>query len=287
MFLILLVISFFFGVSTGHYKHFPYNFIRLVKSKFVDPSIPFKRNYETSLHEAKLIDITDKTGIYLTYGQSNSTNHGQIGYKVKKEVYHFFEEVTYIYKDPSLGGTGAGGSVWGMVGDKLIHKGIHDKVIFSSCGMNSAKIEELNSGQSFDYLLKNYQSQIEKFGRVDGILIHQGESNNSFSGGSENYYNDFVKLINELKKNGVDIPIYLSRVSICGDQLTKDKKLIEIQNKIIKDFKEIYEGPNTDLIDNREYRLPFFCHFSMLGYDKFSDMWVASLIKNYSELGNK
>lgn len=284
--LILLVISFLIGVSTGYYKHFPYNFIRIIKSKFVSPSAPFERNIETSIYEAISIDITDNTGVYLTYGQSNSTNHGQIGYKVKKEVYQFFEGVTYFYKDPSLGGTGTGGSVWGMVGDKLIDKGVHDKVIFSSCGMGASKMEDLNSGQNFEYLLNTYRGLMEKFGRVNGILFHQGESNNSFNGGSDNYYSDFVKLLNELKKNDVNIPIYLSRASICGDQQTSDKKLIEIQNKIIKDFEEVHEGPNTDLLNKREYRLPYFCHFSLLGYDKFSDMWVASLIKNHPELKN-
>ena len=100
--LILLVISFLIGVSTGYYKHFPYNFIRIIKSKFVSPSAPFERNNETSMYEAISINITDNTGVYLTYGQSNSTNHGQIGYKVKKEVYQFYEGLTYFYKDPSF-----------------------------------------------------------------------------------------------------------------------------------------------------------------------------------------
>lgn len=280
LFILLLVISFILGISTGVYRHFPYNVLQKIKYKFLGLPSDYKRNSETSSYQAKSIEITDSTGIYLIYGQSSSANHGQIGYNLKGNVFQYFEGNTYIYKDPSLGGTGSGGSVWGMVGDKLIEKGIHDKVVFSNCAMAAAKIEELNGGQNFDYLVSNFNSQIEKFGRVDGILFHQGESNNTFQGGCENYYSDFVKLLNGLKKNGIEIPIYLSRASFCGDDNPKDKKLIEIQNRIIKDFELVYEGPNTDLLDKREYRLPDYCHFSLLGYDKFSDMWVDSIFRN-------
>ncbi|MCA0932386.1 sialate O-acetylesterase [Lutimonas saemankumensis] len=279
-FLIILLIIFFFGISTGYYKHFPFNFVYLIKSKFNSSTTPYKRNYDISLYDAKAIDITKNTGIYLTYGQSNSTNHGQIGYVVKNQVYQFFKGITYIYEDPALGGTGNSGSVWGMVGDKLINKGVHDKVIFSSCGMGSAKIEELNSGANLKYLIENFEYQMREFGRVDGILFHQGESNNNNNAGNDNYYNEFVKLLSELKKNGVDIPIYLSRVSFCGDPSSHDDELIKKQNKIIRDFENVYEGPNTDLLSDKKYRLPDRCHFSMLGYDMFSDLWVESLINN-------
>ena len=92
------------------------------------------------------IDISDNTGIYLTYGQSNSVNSGELGYMVKNDVYQFILGNTFDYIDPSLGGTGYGGSVWGMLGDKLIKQGFHDKVIFSNSGWGGTNIEQLKKG---------------------------------------------------------------------------------------------------------------------------------------------
>ena len=98
-------------------------------------------------------------------------------------------------------------------------------------------------------------------------MFHQGEVNHSAKFGNENYYRDFEILIQKLQKNGVDVPIYLSRTSICDTKT--DRTLINIQNKIIEDFDMVYEGPNTDLLDDKKFRLPDDCHFSMLGYEKF------------------
>ena len=152
IFPILILISFLVGVSTGIYQHFPFNTLRSLKYKILGESSNYKRNNDISVLKEKAIRITNHTGIYLTYGQSNSVNHGQIGYDVMGKVYQSFQGKTYRYKDPSLGGTGQGGSVWGMVGDKLIANGFYDQVVFANCGWGDAKIEELNHGSYFDYL---------------------------------------------------------------------------------------------------------------------------------------
>ncbi len=278
--LIWLFLSFLFGVSTGYYNHFPFSVLWDVKLLLSKEDYESKRNYDTSIHKETAIKISDSTGVYITYGQSNAVSSGQIGYDVKSEVYQFFKNKVYVYKDPSLGcasGVKDGGSVWGMVGDKLIERSVHDKVIFSNCGYTGRKLEELNKGYFFDYLLSVYKELSKEFGRVDGILYHQGESNN---GQSENYYDDFVEFIEKLRENKISAPVYLSRVSYCGYHLPKDEKLIKIQNRLIKDLEQVFEGPNTDVLDKKEYRLPDYCHFSLLGFDAFADMWVASIKKN-------
>ena len=270
-----------FGVSSGHYRHFPFKIIYLIKNGKKFPSSNPKypgRIYDTKDLIPKHVDISSKTGIYLTYGQSNSVNHGELGYDVQNDVYQFILGNTFDYEDPSLGGTGTGGSVWGMLGDKLIEKGIHDKVIFSNSGWGGKKIEELKYGGYFDFLIFNYNTLIDKYGRVDGILFHQGEWNNSPKG-HINYYNDFSEFISNLKNKGVNIPLYLSRVSLCGEKRPINNKLTNIQNQLIKDYETIKEGPNTDLLSKKSERLKGYCHFSFEGYDKFSDMWVESLTK--------
>ena len=48
-------------------------------------------------------------------------------------------------------------------------------------------------------------------------------------------------------------------------------------------FENILRGPNTDLLIEPQYRLIDNCHFSLLGYQQFSDMWVNCII-NKSEI---
>ena len=116
-----------------------------------------------------------------------------------------------------------------------------------------------------------------RFGRVDGILFHQGESDNSLD--TKDYYKNFNEFVNNLKQEGIEVPIYLSRVSLCGEKRPINQDLTDIQDQLINDFNLIKEGPNTDLLSEKSDRLKDYCHFSLEGYDKFSDMWVKSLIK--------
>jgi len=279
--ILIIAIIFIFGLSTGHYKHFPFPFFYKIKNIInkEEKSYTYHGRHYNITHKKPELDlkISNNSGIYLTYGQSNSANFGEIGYDVKKDVYHSFVGHIYEYKDPIIGSQGNYGSVWGMVGDKLINNGFHDKVIFSNCGWGSAKINQLNRGDYFGYLVLNYNALIKKFGRVDGILFHQGEADNNDS--ADNYYDEFTIFINNLKENGIEIPVYLSRASLCRINKPINKNLTDIQIKLINDYKIVKEGPNTDLLFDKNYRLKDYCHFSLLGFEKFSEMWIESIAK--------
>ena len=278
--LFTLVIS-FVGYSQNSIQPNKPNSKDGLQQDLVEKVSPFKtlgRNFNIHYFKNKEPDTLKQTGIYLTYGQSNSGNSGEYGYFVKNEVFQFLLGETFVYEDPSLGVTGGGGSVWGMVGDKLIENGIHEQVVFSNCGWGGRKIEELKEGHYFEYLVNTYNDLIKRFGRVDGILYHQGESDNNPQG-VKDYYNTFSEFISNLNDEGINIPIYLSRVSLCGEKRPLNNKLTNIQNQLIKDYEIIKEGPNTDLLSKKSERLKDYCHFSLEGYDKFSDMWVESLTK--------
>ena len=236
-----------------------------------------QRNLNSSMYIKRNVVLNEKTGIFLTYGQSNSVNSGELGYVVKNNVYQSLFGQTYVYRDPSLGVNGNKGSVWGMVGDKLIDNGIYDNVVFSNCGYGGKRISDLNSEPIISFLVNNYKSLINKFGKVDGILFHQGEADNNLSG-TKKYYIEFVKFLEILMNNGIEIPIYLSRVSSCEPGTKTNYELINIQNKLINDFEIIKKGPNTDLLVGKKYR-HYGCHFSLEGFNIFSDMWIHYIIK--------
>jgi hypothetical protein len=74
------------GVSIAYNEHFFYRVIILLKEVFV-PKKELVRISDRSNYEEVDLKIADSTGVFLTYGQSNSVNQGQIGYEVKEEVF--------------------------------------------------------------------------------------------------------------------------------------------------------------------------------------------------------
>ena len=249
----------------------------IYKSKKVDNK---DRYNDLSNQLEKKINRLDKTGVFITYGQSNSINASELGYNVKNNVLMFYDNKTYRYNDPSLGGalnSGKNGSVWGMVGDKLINNNSFEEVVFSMNGWGSTTIKDLSQDSLYNYFKNNYYKLLTKFDKVDGILFHQGESNHFHKQGNNCYYENFNFFYNKLKLDNINSKFYLSMTSYCGKVYSIDTELLKIQDKIIKENKNIFRGPNTDLLIDDIYRLDDECHFSLLGLDKFSDMWVISI----------
>ena len=121
------------------------------------------------------------------------------------------------------------------------------------------------------------------YGKVDAILFHQGEDD-AERHLEDQYYDNFMVFMNNLRKLLPNPKLYLSIVSHCGDPgrhkiYVENTKLRSHQKKLIEDNLDILRGPDTDILVKREHRLPNsdFCHFSIQGFDKFSDQWVESL----------
>ena len=214
---------------------------------------------------------TENIGVFLIYGQSNAMNDSYKGYEVKNDVYMQLNAKSYAYEEPTLGGTGKYGNVWGRVGDKLIDSGVYDSVIFSLAGESGKNISYLSKYPNIAFLKIQYDNLFNVFGRVDGLLVHQGESDNR----NANYYNDFEKFIDILIKLNINTPIYLARTSYCNGN--ESKITLEHQNMIIEKY-NLHEGPNTDLYKDDVYRLKDRCHFSKLGLDMISNEWVQYIL---------
>ena len=57
------------------------------------------------IEEREICNIkeTDSLGVYVTYGQSNTTNSGQYGYKTNSTFMSINKKI-YKYEDPTIGG---------------------------------------------------------------------------------------------------------------------------------------------------------------------------------------
>ncbi|MBF0676254.1 sialate O-acetylesterase [Pseudomonas sp.] len=213
-------------------------------------------------------------GIFLTYGQSNSVNAGQIGYVPGPQVLNFYQGRLYRYEDPALGGQGRQGSVWGRLGDRLVSDNIYPGAIFALAGAHGKTVRQLSEGPDYQYFLEQYRGLRETFGRVDAILFHQGEANHRHKQAGH-YERQFLVFYRKLRADGVTAPIYLSQASLCNN--ARDEHLLAQQDKLIADLPGVLRGPNSDALAHPRYRLPDRCHFSAEGLDALSQLWFESL----------
>ena len=212
--------------------------------------------------------------IFLTYGQSNSVNSGQIGYVPGSQVLNFHNGVLYHYEDPALGGQGHQGSVWGRVGDRLLEQTDYAGVVFALAGANGKSLEQLSQPPYYDYLMEEYAALKQQLGRVDAILLHQGEANHRHRQAGD-YRDAFTAFERRLRRDGISAPLYLAQASYCGNSV--DEQLLATQDQLIRELPGVLRGPNTDTLIQPRYRLPDRCHFSAEGLDAAADLWVQSL----------
>ncbi|MFK8029013.1 MAG: sialate O-acetylesterase [Gammaproteobacteria bacterium] len=278
---LLASVFYAYGIATVTLKIFPYHQIQTVKNQWLRKSLPLIGRYSdtSGLTRVPTAQVLEPL-VFVTYGQSNSINAGQLGYETSNAVYMFLNGSTYKYQDPAVGGTGTNGSVWGRVGDRLVEKGYGRSIVFVSTGWGGASIKDLTFDHPFEFFEKQVKSVISEYGKIDGILFHQGESNHRLDQGSSDYKRDFLTLYTHIETL-TDAPVYLSQASIC--RVGTDETLLDIQDRLIIDNQGILRGPNSDQLSDPKYRLPDYCHFSSAGLDEFAKLWVTAIMKE-SEL---
>lgn len=272
--LILLPAVYAWGLITVNEKIFPYGHLQRLKHAVA--GIPDIRIDDTSAYTPAEVPDAQGRLVFVTYGQSNSVNTGQIGYEVQNPVFMAFDGQLYGYADPALGGTGGNGSVWGRVGDMLISRGAAESVVFVNTGWGGASIHDLGEGHMYDFFSAQLTLALEAFGEVDGILIHQGERNHINMEGSDTYKAG-VQFLKDRISGQSSAPVYLSQVSYCGERKV-DGTLLARQDEAIREIPGVLRGPNSDLLLEDRYRLPDRCHFSALGLDALGDMWTDAIL---------
>lgn len=275
--LTMLGVGFAWGVVAMRWRVFPYAVLEAIRLRTLPPTDPRTRfvDAESRTPAPLSAEAKAKTAVFVTFGQSNAANAGQFGYQPGPGVLNFFDGQTYRYEDPALGANGRAGSVWGRVGDRLIAEGMYEHVSFTLTAIGGRAMSQLRSGGLYDYFLEAYRDTEAHFGRVDAILIHQGEANHTRKS-FEDYQFQFRALMAQLERDGVTAPLYLSRTTVCGFGGV-DEELQAIKEALIHEYPGVLRGPNTDTLIDPALRAPDGCHFSAAGLDAFADLWLESL----------
>ncbi len=237
-----------------------------------------------TLRQVSLFNLKsdDKTMIALTFGQSNAANYGKNPYTPHNAfVYNFHKGKLYTAKDPLLGATGKGGSVWTRLGDKLIDSGLYNKVIFIPIAVDGTTIERwVRGGYCFERLEQTLKILDSLNIRLTHIFWHQGESDNVYNTTKEKYKVHLGAILQTLRKYQ-SAKFYVSIASYHSVPIAKplgvDYAIREAQKEFINENKGVLVGPDTDTLIHAIHRYDSV-HFSDFGMTAFAQLWFNAIL---------
>ena len=239
----------------------------------------------TSAREKVAFSAIKNSTVLFTFGQSNSANYGQKQYlyTASHNVYNYFKGNLYKAKDPLLGATGQGASVWGILGDKLVEAHLAESVTIIPIGIGSVTVGSwAKGGKNHAFLEKTLDELVAKGIHIDCICWHQGESDNIFNTSTEQYMERFLSIRETFRSRGIDAPIVVAVASYHPLCLEEDHgcsdDIRDAQIRLAKEYKDIYPGPDTDALD-KCYQRADGIHFSHVGQLQHAELWVKALRK--------
>lgn len=236
------------------------------------------------------VDCADYQGsrsaVLLTFGQSNSANAGKDRYIPIGNVanFNFHDGKCYKAEDPLLGPDGDGGSVWGVLADKLIAAGEYDSALLIPFGIGGSSLGQWQADGFLHPILEHAAAvTLEKGIEPTHVLWHQGETDASEATSQEQYYSMFAAMLKSLRSYKVDAPVFPAIATHCQMAMLEDSpKPIPGQAAVRKaqsqlhQLKGVYPGPDTDSIKGSLYRHDN-CHFNAKGMQEHAELWFQAI----------
>nr|WP_184459423.1 sialate O-acetylesterase [Rhizobium aethiopicum] len=229
---------------------------------------------------------TDRTAVLLILGQSNAANHGGQRYRSNygARVVNAFDKRCFIAASPLLGSTDTRGEYWTLLGNKLIESGQNDSVILAPLAYSGSQVARWAPGGDLNPMLVDTVTQLHDSGyRVTSVLWVQGEADLVHGTTGEAYQERFLSMVDTLRQNGVEAPVYISIASKCLEpsnggfkEHIPDNAIVRAQLALSRSGQGIREGVNSDALLDGDDRYDD-CHFGGTAGEKVSQAWLNLL----------
>ena len=221
--------------------------------------------------------------VILVLGQSNAGNHGEGLHRPAREVFvlNFLTMRCHRANDPLPGASGAGGSVWSRLGDRLIERGVFKRVLFVPLAFGGTFIADWIPGGKMHARAVLALSRLQTMHGagilpITATVWQQGEAEaNHTRMSSEAYQLHLLDVIADLRSRNVFAPIFIAQCSLCetGERPFRNHDSIRSgQRATVNPKFGVFAGPDTDLVTT-EFRSDG-CHFSAAGLDQCADAWL-------------
>lgn len=213
----------------------------------------------------------------LVIGQSNVANHGPTPSRVDdRRARIFFAGRFVALKDPLLGGTGTGGSVWTRLAPRLLASGAFDAVTFAIAAAGGVSVAELGPGGPGNALVTGTVAAAAR-ARLNftHVLFHQGERDTLLGTRQAAYQAALEALIAQLRTLGVAAPVYVCRASFRFGITSPPVRAA--QEAAVNLARGVFAGPDTDAL-GASWRADN-THFSDAGLEQFAGLWLDVLLE--------
>lgn len=228
---------------------------------------------------AKKIGVGD---VFVTAGQSNSANFGQVRQTAKDERVVYFDGKSYVpAQDPIPGGFGGGGTPWPILGD-LLAKQWNVPICFRSSTLTFTPVSLWLPGARHNQY-RTLVERVKQFGAhgVRAVLWHQGESDSLAKTSAEQYRARLTQVIQSMRKEiGYDVDWFVAQASFHPGSTKQQEKPVAEGQKRIGASKVAFPGPTTDDLLGKEYRHDGV-HFTEKGLQVHAQRWRMSITRQY------
>lgn len=217
--------------------------------------------------------ITSRTIVAFVFGQSNSANHGGERFaSTDGKVYNYFDGHYYVAVDPLLGATGYYGSVWTLLGNKLLAADMADKVILIPAGVGGTSVRQWQEGGWLHGMLRRRLADARASGLVvTHFLWHQGEADQGLN--PAEYADGLNQVIKVARGYFPGAKFFVAQASRC-DTKPSAPSLLDVQRSVASQ-PGVFLGPDTDVIGPEDRYDD--CHFSGRGQERHADGWLRAL----------
>lgn len=236
--------------------------------------------------------------VFIIAGQSNAQGYQNFGNQPAGDdrvqyVSNYYnasgstQEVPYptfnqLQANVNIAPFGQGSWAWGVLGDLLV-KRLNVPVAFINAAWEASTVddwvESANGNVRFNVIsgnifpkgmpFYNLRNSLHQYGSITGfrsIIWHQGESDTEINTTGNTYLNSLAKLI-QLSRTitGKNVTWMVCKVSRFGTKLSQP--IIDAQTNVAFQVPNVFQGPNTDGINERFDRV----HFSGGGLIEFAN----------------
>ena len=245
-------------------------------------SYGFTNNYKCC-HEARKphgniirSPILPPAAVFISFGQSNSECFVFPNFVPPEthNIYVYYNEETYQYTHPMAGSESTGACLFYDLGIsylKNISSQHNSSVIFALAGCGGFTVKKLKTCEY--YLHSTMRAVVKKYGRLDAVLYHQGESD-AIAHTPTTQYSKILKSIIDAATIIYKTKWFIARASNCCGGITSPSQQIRSAQWSINGT---FKGPDTDLIIPCSTRWDN-CHFTPKNAQIVATAWASAII---------
>ncbi len=213
--------------------------------------------------------------VALVFGQSNAGNGGESAGPPHPGVYEFYRGHLYEARDPLLGATGDGGSIWLRLAGKAVASGAYDRVILVPFAFGPSTVARFAPSGSLNAGLLATIADARANGlRFTHLLWEQGEADAIAKTPGTVYREKFNAMLASIRREGVAAPIFVARATRCA-KYRPSGEIGDAQSGLVDPAAGVVAGPDLDrlgLADRYDG-----CHFSTEGLNRAADLWLVAI----------